>query len=232
MTQGILYVLHGRRNKVPQANLNLLRELMQTLAQPQAVGFLEGQQQTLEASFVSLQQQVQQVIVVPVLLFAATHVRQDIPQRLQVIKQPEVTLTVVKPLATTAAVYTFLQHQLTGAINANPGRSILLIAHGTPHFAEPYQQLQALAGRLQNELQVKVTAASYIGHHRFTDYLTADVGPLIVQRLFLTDGRIAGKIKQAVQQQVPTAIFLPTLENQGAVKHGILERLMAVDMSV
>lgn len=31
MAQGILYVLHGRRNKVPQANLHLLRELMQEL---------------------------------------------------------------------------------------------------------------------------------------------------------------------------------------------------------
>ncbi|MFC6169891.1 sirohydrochlorin chelatase [Loigolactobacillus jiayinensis] len=228
MTQGILYVLHGRRNKVPQANLALLRTLRQELPLPQALGFLEGEQQTLEAAFTQLQQQVDEVIVVPVLLFAATHVRQDLPQRLQAIQQPNVTVTLLEPLATTNAIFEHLQRQLIGACQQAPQRPVLLIAHGTPHFAEPYRQLRQLASKLQATVAVPVNAANYIGDHRFTELLATQGEPPIVQRLFLTDGRIAGKIKQAIQQQVPTALFLPTLENQAAVKQAILERLTAV----
>lgn len=228
MAQGILYVLHGRRNKIPQANLRLLQELMHELSQPQVISFLEGDQQTLAAGLVQLQQQVEDVIVVPVLLFAATHVRQDIPQRLKAHQRLGVTITVLEPLATTTAVFNFLQQQLTRACQALPQRPILLIAHGTPHFVEPYQQLQNLAAQLQQQLPVPVIAANYIGAHRFTELLVDQTEPVIVQRLFLTDGRIAGKIKRAVQQQVPTALFLPTLENQITVKQAILERLTTV----
>lgn len=228
MAQGILYVLHGRRNKVPQANLHLLRELMQELPQPQVIGFLEGEQQTLEAGLKQLQRQVNNVVVVPVLLFAATHVRQDLPRRLKACQKSGVTITVLEPLATATAVFDFLKQQLAQACRVLPRRPILLIAHGTPHFVEPYQQLANLAAQLQQQLPVSVIAANYIGSHQFTELLGDQTESVIVQRLFLTDGRIAGKIKHAVQQQVPDALFLPTLENQLAVKQAILERLATI----
>ncbi|MBW4801899.1 sirohydrochlorin chelatase [Loigolactobacillus coryniformis] len=228
MAQGILYVLHGRRNKVPQANLHLLQELMQELPQPQVIGFLEGEQQTLEAGLKQLQCQVNNVVVVPVLLFAATHVRQDLQRRLKACQKSGVTITVLEPLATTAAVFDFLKQQLAKACRVLPRRPILLIAHGTPHFVEPYQQLTNLAAQLQQHLPVSVIAANYIGPHQFAELLGDQIEPVIVQSLFLTDGRIAGKIKHAVQQQVPDALFLPTLENQLVVKQAILERLAMI----
>jgi hypothetical protein len=48
---------------------------------------------------------------------------------------------------------------------------------------------------------------------------------LIVQRLFLTEGRIAGELQARIAAQLPDSVFLPTLENQPALAQAIVERL-------
>jgi sirohydrochlorin ferrochelatase len=79
-----MYVLHGRKTSIPQKLLNIVKEFSDTLDLLQAIGMLEGQQQTLESAVTLLEEQaVEKIIVVPVLLFPATHAREDIPQRMQ-----------------------------------------------------------------------------------------------------------------------------------------------------
>ena len=84
MNIGILYVLHGRKTSIPLKLLNIVKEFSDTLDLLQAIGMLEGQQQTLESAVTLLEEQaVEKIVVVPVLLFPATHAREDIPQRMQ-----------------------------------------------------------------------------------------------------------------------------------------------------
>lgn len=225
MTTGILYVLHGRRGKVSTANLNLLAQLQQTYPNPQRTCFLEGDVQTLEDSLLLLQEQATHIVVVPILLFPATHVRWDIPRRIQAVARPELQLTYVKPLATTQAVFNFLQAQLTAALQQYPQRQILLVAHGTPHFSEPGAQLQTLAQQLQNQLHTTVLWAHFKGRPQLAQVLATQTAPLIVQRLFLTEGRIAGELQAAIATKLPDSFFLPTLENQPALTQAIAERL-------
>lgn len=225
MTTGILYVLHGRRGKVSTANLDLLTQLQHTYPNLQRTCFLEGDIQTLEDSLLTLQEQVTQILVVPILLFPATHVRWDLPRRIQAVARADLQLTYLQPLATTQAIYQFLQTQLAQALQQYPQRQILLVAHGTPHFSEPGKQLQALAQQLQTSLHAPVLWAHFKGRPQLDQVLAQQTQPLIVQRLFLTEGRIAGELQNRIAAQLPDSVFLPTLENQPALSQAIAERL-------
>ena len=57
MNIGILYVLHGRKTSIPQKLLNIVKEFSDTLDLLQAIGMLEGQQQTLESAVTLLEEQ-------------------------------------------------------------------------------------------------------------------------------------------------------------------------------
>lgn len=225
MTTGILYVLHGRRDKIPSANLNLIYSVQARYDMPQAIGFLEGDTQTLEAQALALQEKVSHLIVIPVLLFPATHVLWDIPKRLAAICRPELTYQMLAPLGTTEAVFAFLREQLYTATKHYVNRSILLVAHGTKHFTEPFDELQVIGQKLQTALHTPVICANYVGPHQVQEVAPNIVNYILVQPLFLTDGRLVHKIEDRIRDFHPNAIFLPTLENNPALKAAILERL-------
>lgn len=228
MTTGILYVLHGRREKIVPANLALIQDLQERYAVPQSIGFLEGDQQTLEASVEKLRPQVTHLIVVPILIFAATHVRWDLPRRLQACCGTKITFELTPPLGLTQAVYEFLQQQLQQGLRQRPTATPVLVAHGTGHFSEPLAQLESIAQRLSTALQTSVLCGNYIGAAKVPEVLAQQATPLLVQPLFLTDGRIVHKIQQAILKDHPQSTFLPTLEDQPALKAAIAERIDAI----
>lgn len=232
MTEGILYVLHGRRGKISKSNIELLQTYLVQLGVPSVISFLEGQQQTLEDGVRFLQDRVEQLTVVPVLLFSATHIRWDIPRRINAIIRSDRSFDVLKPLATTEAVFDYLNQQLQSAVHQFPNRKILIVAHGTPHFPEPYRQLTALGDRLQTAINVPILCANHIGHHLVKKVLAEENAPLIIQRLFLTDGRLANRIKKNVLSIQPDSIFLPTLEDQPVITAAISERLNQYRLAV
>ena len=118
---------------------------------PQAIGMLEGQQHTLEDAVRELEKQkVDKIIVVPVLLFPATHAREDIPQRMQACAG--VPFEICETLGTTKAVYDWLKDRLQEAAETHPTFPIMLVAHGTTHYPEPGEQLERIAAALRSDL--------------------------------------------------------------------------------
>ncbi len=229
MTTGVIYVLHGRRGKIPKANIALLQSFMAKSDRPATIGFLEGKEQTLEQGVQALQTQVDDLIVAPVLLFSATHVRWDLPKRIAAVISSDVHLTFLKPIGTTEAIYQYLADQLATAVSEHPGRKVLLVAHGTPHFSEPYRLLKEIAARLETQLGVPVLPANHIGHHQIEEVLANESAPLIVQRFFLTDGRLANRIKTRVEKCQPDSLFLPTLEDEPVITDALAERLRTIN---
>ncbi|PJM72506.1 transcriptional regulator [Bifidobacterium primatium] len=227
MTTGYLYVLHGRRGKIPESNLELLGDFIRDAGQTGRIAFLEGDEQTLEDGIRALQADNDHLVIVPVLLYSATHMRWDIPQRTREVIDPNVTLEVTEPLATTKAVHDYLVDLLGKAVKEYPGRKVLLVAHGTPHFPEPFEQLTELAEDVEHRIGVPIICTNHIGSPRIEDTLTHPEaqGPLIVERLFLTDGRLANKIKARVEALNDDTVFLPTMEDDPVIVDAIKERL-------
>lgn len=217
--KGILYVLHGRRKgRLSKEVLSLAERLPQLTALQSEVVFLEGEEDTLEIGVEKLAGMVAQLIVVPILLFPATHAQIDLPERLAKLAIP---YQILPTLGTTEAVY---QQVLQGvkSVSAEKTASVLLIAHGTTHFAEPQQQLEAIAERLSLELGITVLTGNHLGEPNFKNVLATQEKSLIVVPLFLSPSFLYRNIKASVrelrgeQDQILPALTVAT--NLEAVK--------------
>lgn len=226
--KGIVFVLHGRKNKLSTANLALIEKTAPRLTAPYEIGLLEGEHQTLEQAVHSLlAKQVEEIIFLPVLLFPATHAKEDLPQRAAALLEGKLPYQLLETLGTTRAVSEFLIQQIQQT--EKPDREVLLIAHGTPHYEEPYQQLKQLAETISQAVGQAVHPANYHGEHLYQEVLSQHPEPLIIQRLFLTEGYLAKKIKEEILQQRGTIDqLLPTLQDQPALEAAMIERLEEV----
>ncbi|CZQ80278.1 sirohydrochlorin chelatase [Trichococcus ilyis] len=222
MKIGIIYVLHGRKTSIPQKLANIVKDFSDSLDLPQAIGMLEGQRQTLEEAVIALEEQmVDKIIVVPVLLFPATHAREDIPQRMAA--SAAVPFEICGTLGTTRAVYDWLKKGLAEAAERHPTYPIMLVAHGTTHYPEPAEQLERIAAALRADLHREVFASNHLGEPHY-QAISGDQ-PYIVQRLFFTDGYLAKKIGFWFENNRPQDVLLEHLIDAEAVHQALKERL-------
>lgn len=222
MNIGILYVLHGRKTSIPQKLLNIVKEFSDTLDLLQAMGMLEGQQQTLESAVTLLEEQaVEKIVVVPVLLFPATHAREDIPQRMQA--SASVPFEICETLGSTRAVYGWLKGQLQEVTERHPTLPVMLVVHGTTHYTEPAEQLERIAAALRSDLGREVFATNHLGEPHY-QAISGEL-PYIVQRLFFTDGYLAKKTGVWFENNRPQDVLLEQLLDAEAVHAALKERL-------
>jgi len=226
--KGIIFVLHGRRTGSVGVNLQLIDSICQAIKLPASLGLLEGNQHTLEQAVEELQQQnVSAIIFVPVLLFPATHVQKDLPHRVKNCLKDQLPYQILAPLGTTQAVEDFLVMQSRRTAK----KTILLIAHGTPHDEASYQQLEQIAKKVAQRTAKTIIPTQYLGSHPYQRVLKNQPA-CGIQRLFLTEGAIANKIKaEIVAIRGNQDDFLATLENSAELKQAILERLEQSDVS-
>lgn len=232
METGILFVLHGRRHKMTKANLNSITAIQRELKHPSVIAFLEGEQETLEDGILTLRQQgVRHYLFLPVLLFEATHVRQELPARGAAALTPTESAQYLEPLGTTRGMIQHLTTEMGQAMAQYPYEGVL-IAHGTTHYPEPAQLLAGIAAEMTEALGRPVTALNYLGEPNYLEELPQIKAPVIIQRYFLTDGFLANKIKSNIEVQHPYQdIFLLTLEDTSALTQAIKERLVVADVS-
>lgn len=222
MKIGILYVLHGRKTSIPQKLYNIVKGFTDTLALPQAIGMLEGQQQTLEDAVKTLEEQlVDKIIVLPVLLFPATHAREDVPERMKACAA--VPFEICATLGTTRSVYDWLKKRLQIATALYPTLPVMLVAHGTTHYSEPGEQLERIAAALRADLGREVFATNHLGEPHYQ--AISGENPYIVQRLFFTDGYLAKRIGGWFEEKRPQDVLLEQLLDTEAVHAALDERL-------
>ncbi|MGM0239376.1 sirohydrochlorin chelatase [Enterococcus sp. AZ103] len=227
--KGIIFVLHGRREKLSKTNFSIIEEVEAQLENPSAIGLLEGEEQTLEDAMEKMQtEKVEEIIFLPVLLFAATHVNEDLPTRAKKYFM-DTPFSILPTLGTTAAVLNFVVEEIS---EKKEDSAVLLIAHGTPHYQEPYVQLSRIANAASLRSGRNIYPVSYIGEGNYQDFLINHPEEFIVLPLFLTSGFLLNKIKTKITKiHGDDDIWLPTLENQPALKAAIWERLKDAHVS-
>lgn len=221
--KGLIFILHGRRHQRVTTNFAAIEASLKFFSDPSAIGLLEGTEQTLEEAVLSLQEEgVTEFVFLPVLLFPATHVQIDLPTRADQIL-PEKNYRILPTLGQTQAVVDFYSQQ----INQCPlQQEVLLIAHGTPHYHQPYQELTEVAARIAAKTQRKVTPLSYLGDHSYKEYLKNRSENFVIAPLFLTSGYLLKKIQAEIAEIHGTKdLWLETLENQPALSQAIKEIL-------
>lgn len=231
--KGIVFVLHGRRDRIAKSNFEAVAQLAPVLKKanlPYRIGLLEGEHQTLETALTELVEAgVDDFTLVPLLLFAATHVNQDLPKRTREIlgETSEVAVTVLAPLGTTEAIYQELKTRLATGLAAHPESSGILLPHGTSHYPEPDAELQQIVSRMSQELQRQIVGVNYIGANGYQDFLTAhQTESFVIQPFFLTHGHLVEKISHWIAKNHPAAVMLPTLEDSPVLVQALTERLV------
>lgn len=232
MEKGILFVFHGRKNKISTANLQVT-EAFAGLSYPTAIGYLEGDYQKLEDALGELSQQVNEIVIVPFLLFPATHYLDDLPERVEAVLGEKVSYRILSTLGKTKAIYQFLLEQGRLALLKQPKTKLLLVIHGSPHYQEPDEELAEIAEQLQEELQTEVIASSYLGKPDFKEILSEEKEAMIIQRIFLSEGYLATKIVDWIKEnRTQTDVLLPTLENSSALEKAVSELLEQANVSI
>lgn len=204
MRSGILYVVHGSRIPAQNAAMyQLLEKLREQITRVtwQEMAFLEGEERTIERQASQLiEAGCEELIVLPVMLFAGVHIRRDIPQQLAAVQTrfPEVAVRIEQPLGTTQAVYELLRNRLETALTQYSTQQVFLIAHGTSRYEEPQEQLTVIAQRLSQQLQVQVSPVSYLGTPNYQDAIPASQGGFIAIPFFLTKGQLTQRIVDKV----------------------------------
>lgn len=225
---GIVYVLHGRRGKMSIANVATIEKVIEKLNYPQEIGYLEGPHQPLEEALKKMAEQVQEVLIVPILLFPASHFSEDLPKRAATVLGTQPYL-ILPTLGTTKVLFEYLVTELRAEHKVNPKNDLLLVIHGSARFTKPQDQLAQLAEQLAEKLAVPVFSTSYIVPGALENQLAAHPKAFSIKRIFLSHGRLAKRIvtdTQALRGDLDH--FLPTLQDQPVIEEMILERLEAV----
>lgn len=228
MTKGVIYVLHGRKDRITSANLDVLQRVSDKLTIPSTIGYLEGDHQTLEMAIRELQAQVDDIIFIPVLLFPATHALEDLPQRIAATLDKHKPFSIAPTLATSQAIIDFYIAQTKHALLEYPTYNTLIIAHGTPHYDLPHQQLVEICQKISQHVPCEVFCANHHGQHTYQEFLSTYDAPLMIQPLFLTNGYLVNKIFNNIHQlRGDKDVYLSSLEGSEALYLAILERISA-----
>lgn len=222
---GILYVFHGsQKAEKNQAAMDFIKQLKTKLDPTiyQATAFLENHSDTIpKVAEEMIKNNVTQIIVVPVLLFAAKHALVDIPNELEPVKRTHPTVKFIqtetfgsKKGSRTVLLERFKKvsdeyqkGQLTG----------FLVAHGTKQTEEPQQTLQEIASEIEQQVGYAVTAVSLKGQENYLEIIGEQLDqkwkPVIVP-FFLYDGHLITIMKNKLAEAFPTTSFIitPTLE--------------------
>ncbi|MBE3569543.1 MAG: sirohydrochlorin chelatase [Bacillales bacterium] len=135
--KAVLYICHGSRVKEGcEQAIQFVQQVQKEISIPiQEIAFLEWARPTIQDAFLRcLQKGADEVYVIPILLFAAGHVKTDIPKillQLQVC-YPSVSILYGKPIGIHNSVAEILKERIkeTGvAIKENAG--VLLVARGS-----------------------------------------------------------------------------------------------------
>lgn len=231
MTSGmdVLLLAHGSKSPDYRAAYHAFADAWQRLSNtPAQMCFLEQCEPLLEDALDEHVAQSRSVLILPLLLHAGVHSRQDIPDRVIYFRQrhPEMKLRLANGLIDMEVIARALYDRAT-RIRADM-QAIILLTHGSRQD-ETREKTRRLAGMLAQYAGVEVQLAfSGYGSPSLADMLTqqAGRGDVVIVPHFLFSGRWRNRARadiEAFQCAYPETV-LNMAEPLGA--HPVLLRLL------
>lgn len=218
---GILYVFHGsQKAEKNQAAQKFMKQLQNKLDRKykQNIAFLENHSNTITKQARELVEQgVTQLIVVPVLLFAAKHALVDIPNELEALSQqyPEVSILQAETFGGKEGSRAVLLERFQTALNDHDIDQSLgfLVAHGTKKTDEPQRILEEIADDIQQEVGFPIIATSLKGNRDYLSVIKENRSfnkQLIIVPFFLFDGHLTTNMRMKLLEEYPKSTFYIT----------------------
>lgn len=222
--EGILYIAHGsQKGEKNEALRKFVAELHEQVGSqaPYRTAFLEHTAENIENEANALiAQGVDHLIVVPLLLFAATHALKDIPNEIEAVRQshPEVAFYFADTFGHRAGTSEILKERIETSLqawtknlnNVNVGQEPLadgnticiVVSHGTKRYPTPQVQLEQICASLEAQVKIKVLPANIRGHEPFLPLAVEAMktyNHLIVVPFFMFEGHLVDEITQKLQ---------------------------------
>lgn len=133
--KAVLYVCHGSRVKeAKEEAISFVSSCMNRVSAPiQEICFLELAQPDISEGFANcIRKGATEIVVIPVFLLAAGHVKEDIPNELQNMqnKYPHITITYGNPFGVSESLVS-AAYEGSGIKEYESGVTLLLVARGS-----------------------------------------------------------------------------------------------------
>lgn len=220
---GILYVFHGsqQQDKNQAARLFIEQLSKKTVEKSiDGIAFLENHEWTIAAQLEKLcEQELNQIIVVPMLLFPAYHAMHDIPREVREIQKrfPKQSIKLAQTFGKQPEITDILAERLLTAKQTAsiPVDGALLVAHGTKRTDIPQHQLEEIAETLSKKSNLYVIPTSVKGSPNIYEQMETKEGwsrkNWIVLPFFLYDGFLVQKLKKTMHHLPGTFVFAAPL---------------------
>ncbi|GGJ61593.1 sirohydrochlorin ferrochelatase [Anoxybacillus voinovskiensis] len=152
--QAILYICHGSRvAKAREEAALFIERCKQKIACPiQEIAFLEHAEPTIETSIDRcVQKGATSIIVVPILLLAAGHAKQDIPAAIERAKQrhPHLTFSVSEPFGVHDNMINIIMERILEQSIPVDERSVVLLVGRGSSDVDTKRDMEAIARKLR-----------------------------------------------------------------------------------
>ncbi|MGE1052701.1 sirohydrochlorin chelatase [Bacillus cereus] len=200
--KGIVYVGHGSR--LQEGNEQFIQFIQSVMKERneriQKLAFLELTTPTISNAVTeTIIEGATEIMIVPVLLFAAAHYKRDIPLEIAKMKNqyPHISFSVVQPFSTHPHMVELVVKRIRETMPMQ-GSSVLLVGRGSSDF-QPIHELQQIGAAVEQKLSLPVSCSFLTkGTPSFTAELktiTSTASHVYVMPYLLFTGLLLQKIK-------------------------------------
>ncbi|WP_410985172.1 sirohydrochlorin chelatase [Bacillus cereus] len=229
--KGIVYIGHGSRlQEGNEQFIHFVRSVIKERSESiQKIGFLELTTPTVQDAIVeAIQDGATEVLIVPVLLFAAAHYKRDVPFEIKKIKKlyPHITFSVVPPFSTHPLMIELVVKRIREAMPMQ-NSEILLVGRGSSD-SQPIHELKQIGAAVEQRLSLPVSCSFLTkGTPSFPDELnekSAHAKHVYVMPYLLFTGLLLQKINRYAKKYA-NATTCNCLQFDSYMKSALLERM-------
>ncbi|MEI4623108.1 sirohydrochlorin chelatase [Bacillus pfraonensis] len=229
--KGIVYMGHGSRlHEGNEQFIHFVKSVIKERSESiQKIGFLELTTPTVQDAIVAaIQDGATEVLLVPVLLFAAAHYKRDVPFEIEKIKKlyPHSTFSVVPPFSTHPLMIELVVKRIREAMPMQ-NSEILLVGRGSSD-SQPIHELKQIGAAVEQRLSLPVSCSFLTkGTPSFPDELNekaAHARHVYVMPYLLFTGLLLQKINRYAEKYA-NATTCNCLQFDSYMKSALLERM-------
>ncbi|MBS7576405.1 MULTISPECIES: sirohydrochlorin chelatase [unclassified Enterococcus] len=212
--KAVIFVVHGsqirQKNKALAKLINQASESLADYADFYQIAYLERQRDTIELVINRIVKTgAKELIIIPVLLFPALHALVDIPIQVKAALRglPEITVKFLRTFGEAQSVFEILLDRIQEIDSDFSNAEIILLAHGTRHFAEAELGLARVANKLSEYTGKVVKPVDFLGKRTYRSIIETNLQnsiPQVVLPFFIYDGVLVQKIYHSVQALSPS----------------------------
>ncbi|PFA21863.1 MULTISPECIES: sirohydrochlorin chelatase [Bacillus cereus group] len=229
--KGIVYIGHGSRlQEGNEQFIHFVKSVIKERSESiQKIGFLELTTPTVQDAIVkAIQDGATEILIVPVLLFAAAHYKRDVPFEIKKIQKlyPHITFSVVPPFSTHPLMIELVIKRIREAIPIE-NSEIILVGRGSSD-PQPIHELKQIGATVGERISLPVSCSFLTkGTPSFTDELNnkaASAKHVYVMPYLLFTGLLLQKINRYAKKYA-NVTTCNCLQFDSYMKSALLERM-------